>query len=58
MNKSLPILYVICKSLPIIQSILAKKSKSELKNLYSTKLKLLIKSLPNKTVAINQIFTD
>ena len=46
------------KSLPIISSILAKINKSKPKNLYSIKLKPLIKSLPNETIAINQIFTD
>ena len=58
MNKSLPITFIIRKSLPIIQSILAKIGKSLLKNLYPMKLELLSKSLPNETIAINQIFTD
>ena len=58
MNKSLPITFVINKSLPIIQSILAKIDKSKLKNPYSIKLELLIKSLPNEAIAINQIVTD
>ena len=57
MNKSLPITFIIHKSLPIIQSILAKRRKSYLKNLYPMKRELLIKSLPNETIAINQIFT-
>ena len=42
MNKSLPITFVIHKSLPIIQSILAKIGKT-----------LAEKSLPSKTRAIN-----
>ena len=42
MNTSLPITFITHKSLPIIQSILAKISKSKLKNLYQIKLKLLI----------------
>ena len=47
------------KSLPIIQLILAKISKSYPKNFsYPIKLKLLIKSLPNETVAIDQVFTN
>ena len=58
MIKSLPITFIIHKSSPIIQSILAKIGKSWLKNLYPLKLELLIKSLPNETIAINQIFTD
>ena len=58
MNKSLPITFIIHKYLPMIQSILAKIDKSLLKNPYPIKLELLIKSLPNETIAINQIFTD
>ena len=58
MNKSLPITFAIHKSLPIIQSILSKIDKSLLKNFYPIKLELLIKSLPNETIAINQIVTD
>ena len=58
MNKSLPITFITHKSSPIIQSNLAKISKSLLKNLYPMKLELLSKSLPNETIAINQIFTD
>ena len=56
MNTFLPIRFIINKSLPIIQSIFAKLSKSLMKNLYPMKLKL--KSLPNEIIAINQIFTD
>ena len=58
MNKSLPIMFIIHKSIPIIQSIFAKIDKSYLKNPYPIKLELLITSLPNETVAINQIVTD
>ena len=58
MNKSLPITFAIQKSLPIIQSIFAKIEKSSLKNPNPIKLELLIKSLPNETIAINQIVTD
>ena len=58
MNKSLPIGFIMHKSLPIILSILVKISKSKPKNLYPMKLNLLIKFLPNETIAINQIFTD
>ena len=58
MNKSLPITFIINKSLPIIQSILAKIGKAYLKNLYPLKLELLTKFLPNETIAIKQIFTD
>ena len=52
MNKSLPITFMIHKSLPMIQSILAKIGKSWLKNPYPIKLELLNKSLPNETIAI------
>ena len=58
MNKSLPIMFITHKSLAINQSGLAKIKEFQLKNLYPMKLKLLIKSLPNETIAINQIFTD
>ena len=58
MNKSLAITFIIHKSLPIIQSILAKIGKSQLKNLYPLKLELLTKSLPSETIAINHIVTD
>ena len=58
MNKSLPITFIVQKSLPIIQSILAKIDKSSLRNPYPIKLELLIKSLPNETITINLIVTD
>ena len=58
MNKSLPIAFIIHKSLPIIQSILAKIDQSQLKNPYPIKLELLIKSLPNETIDANEIVTD
>ena len=44
-------MFIILKSLPINLSILAKISKSELKNLYPMKLKLL-QSLPNETITL------
>ena len=47
MNKSLPITFIIHKSLPIIQSILAQIGKPWVKNPNPIKLELLIKSLPN-----------
>ena len=58
MNKSFPITFIIHKSLPIIQSILTEIDKSSLKNAYPLKLELIMKSLPNETIAINQIVTD